>query len=144
VERIFPKLQEVSKRGLVVLACLILVSTSAERYAETVQAEPYYFTLYAVLPSPEYPGYPGDHFSDIVHIMQPEFAKIGIELAVEYFDDYTWWAIVWGEGWNRTGGPTHPPPFGWDLTLVEWWMMPTGLLWMESLLYSWLTPWPPP
>ncbi|UCC34015.1 MAG: ABC transporter substrate-binding protein, partial [Candidatus Bathyarchaeota archaeon] len=37
-----------------------------------------------------------------------------------------------------------PPPLngvqGWDLTLIEWWMMPSGLSQMEPLVYSWLTP----
>jgi len=136
---VFIRLREALGRVVVTLVCLVLVSTSLGRLVGIANAEPYYFTLYAALPSPEYPFYSGDLFSDIIHSMQPEFAKIGIELAIEYYDDPTWWDIVWDEGWNHTGGPP-PPPFGWDLTLVEWWMMPTGLPWMEPLMYSWLTP----
>ncbi|NIS67401.1 MAG: hypothetical protein GTO12_00165 [Proteobacteria bacterium] len=72
-------------------------------------------------------------------MIDDELAKIGIELVVEYYDDYEWWDIVWDVGWNHTGGTPYPPG-GWDLTLTEWWMMPTGLFQVEPLMYSWLTP----
>jgi ABC-type transport system substrate-binding protein len=119
----------------------MLIGMSLGRFTRIGRAEPYYFTLYAVIPWPESWPWPGgsDLFSDILYAMQPELAKIGIELVIDFRDYYECGYIVWDTGWNHTGG-TGPPTYGWDLTLTEWWMMPTGLPWMEPLMYSWMTP----
>ena len=138
---VFIRLREALGRVVRMLACLMLVSTSVGRFIGTAHAEPYYFTLHAVMIYPPYiySIYCPFLFQDIIAVIEVELAKIGIELVIDYYDAYEWWDIVWEEGWNHTGGTPYPPG-GWDLTLTEWWMMPTGLLWMEPLLYSWLTP----
>jgi hypothetical protein len=107
------------------------------------RAESYYFTLRpTVTDNPYYGSFGGYH--DIWAAIGPELAKIGIALTMDYWDDYTWWEIVWDSGWNVSGEELLPPPWGdvpgWDLTLTEWWTMPTGLNSLEPLMYSWLTP----
>jgi len=120
----------------------MLASAFAGSKLITVEAQTYYFTIEATVTTNPYWGDFGG-YHDIWAAIQPELAKIGIELTIEFWDDFTWWEQVWGEGWNHTGN-TPLPPGGWDLTLTECWMMPTGLLGREPLVYSWLTPWPPP
>ncbi|MFX0201201.1 MAG: ABC transporter substrate-binding protein [Candidatus Hodarchaeota archaeon] len=116
----------------------MLVTTSLGSFIRIAQAETYYFTLHAVLIYPP-PFYCLSLFQEIISVIDVELAKIGIELVVEYYDDYEWRDVVWDMGWNHTGG-TPFPPGGWDVTLTEWWMMPTGLFQVEPLMYSWLTP----
>jgi len=101
-----------------------------------------YFTIEATITDDPYWGlYGGYH--DIWDFIQIELAKINITLTIEKnTDPHVWWNKVWGDGWNHTGNT--PTPGGWDLTLTERWMMPTGLIGLEPLVYSWLTPWPPP
>jgi len=103
---------------------------------ETVKASPeYYFTLHAtVTTSPYWGGYGGYH--DVWQAIKSELAKIGINLEIAYYDDFTWWDRVWNSGWNKSWDEG-----GWDLTMSEWRMQPHALEpWFSSMVYSWLTP----
>lgn len=119
------------------LTCLILISSFAASSAVTVQAGPnlpWSITLHATVTTNPYWG-PYGGYHDIWYAIKAEFAKIGINLEINFYDDFTWWDKVWSVGWDKTWEEG-----GWDLTCLEWWMMPTGLIWLEPLVYSWMIP----
>ena len=98
-----------------------------------------YFTLWTVLNRDPYWGlYGGYH--DIWYRLQPEFAKIGINLVIYIQGDmYDNWYLIWEAPLG--GRPPGPPPRGWDLTALEWWLHPQGMLWMDGLILSkYITP----
>jgi len=101
-------------------------------------APEYNFTLHAVVTDDPYWG-PSGGYHAIWPVIQDGLAEIGIDFVIEQYDSYAWWEIVWNDGWNQSGGTPYPPG-GWDLFISEWWMMPTGVIPLESLVYSWKTP----
>jgi len=136
------------KCTLVILACLMLVSATNLTSniltigTEMVQASPeIYFNLHAmVCPDPYYGYYGGYH--DLWAKIEPELEKIGINLEVVVLSDmYDLWYLMWDVSSEDEITPgTNPDgtynPDGWDLTIIEWWLMPTGLLWVESMVYG--------
>ncbi len=131
--------RKVLKCGLVALACLMLASAISgwdavvPTKATTLPWPPIKIWVTKTA-NPYYGCFGGYH--DVWRAMKPMLAEIGIDLDNRYVSDpWTWWGRVWDVGWSKThtGG-------GWDLTMLEWWMMPTGLIPLESLVYSWLTP----
>jgi len=132
---------KVLKCVLVTLICLMLVSSFAGSGLVSVQASggpwgPWdEITLYAVETTNPYWGYYGG-YRDIWQAIRAELAKIGINLEIIKYDDFGWYARCFDpDQWNRSYDEG-----GWDMFIQEWWMMPTGLLWLEPLVYSWMTP----
>jgi ABC-type transport system substrate-binding protein len=84
-----------------------------------------YFTIEATITDDPYWGYYGG-YHDIWLAIQTELAKINITLTIEYNDMYAWWYKVWDTGWNHSGD-TGPPTYGWDVTMLEWWLQPHAI-----------------
>ena len=115
---------------------------------QTVQATPSFpwgtIDLHAVVTSDPFWGYYGG-YHDILKAMKAELANIGINLIIRTYDQYTWWDITWDSGYNIPGGvqvPGMPPGIeGWDMFTSEWWLMPSGMLWLEEIVYNeWTIP----
>jgi len=108
----------------------------------TVQAQEQPIILWAVVTSdPYWGGWGGYH--DILYEIMEEFAKLSprIDLKIDMYDSYTVWDIVWDEKWNVSGDPDgNGIRDGWDLNAGHWWLMPTGYLWLDCLVYSSMTP----
>jgi len=56
------------------------------------------------------------------------------------WDDWDYYDLIWDLGWQSSSQNITPyvlvEPGCWDLTNIEWWLMPTGMLWMDSLILS--------
>jgi len=92
-----------------------------------------YFTLWAVVNEDPYWGmYGGYH--DIWYKLQPEIAKIGINLEIFSGALHDFWWLIWEEPFG--GRPPGKPPYGWDLAALEWRLHPQGMLWMDGLVLS--------
>jgi len=121
----------------VTLAFVILTSALAASYVITpAKAQPH-FTLWAVLNVDPYYGYYGG-YHDIFYKLEIELDKIGIDLEIDILPDlYSLWELMWSpsvpEGGQTAG---HPPQGGWDITAMEWWMHPQGMLWMDAIILS--------
>jgi len=125
---------------IVTLITLILASALLASCLVPLQAVPWSINLEATVTTNPYWGYYGG-YHDIWYTIQPELAKIGINVALDMYDEFTWWDQVWEEGWNHTGDTAYPPG-GWDMTILEWWLQPHALdPWFSSMVYSWM--WPP-
>jgi len=119
--------------------CMVLVSAFAAYGIATVQADPYDFSLWAVVTVDPYWGYYGG-YHDVWYTIQPELVNIGIDFQISMFDQYTWYDIVWDSYWNSSSADA-PPPNGWDMYINEWWLQPDApSLWLEGLAYSWNVP----
>jgi len=127
----------------VTLACLIIVISFLENRLGSVAAstppegQPY-FTLHAVLSPNPFWGYYGGYW-DIWYMLQPELAKIGIDLQLHFEECWSpWlWCYYWGCYYPPEGGwPGGSPPPRWDTTMMEWWLYPQGMLWMDSIILS--------
>jgi len=121
----------------------MLVSSFAASGLVTVQASPDFpweagdgVTLYATETTNPYWGYYGG-YHDIWQAIKTELAKIGINLVISYFDDFSWYDRVATAGhWNYS----HEDG-GWDMYIQEWWLQPHALEpWFSSMVYSWLQP----
>jgi len=124
---------------LVILASLVLVGAIAGSSLVTVQADPSDFSLWAVVTVDPYWGYYGG-YHDVFYMIMPELEKIGIDLSIAMYDQYTWWDITWETYWNSSSADALPP-CGWDIFPAEYWLMPSApSLWLESIIYSWLLP----
>jgi len=124
---------------IVTLITLILASALLASLAVPLQAVPWSINLEATVTTNPFWGYYGG-YHDVWYTIQPELATIGINVALDMFDEYTWWDQVWEEGWNHTGDNPYPPG-GWDMTILEWWLQPHALEpWFSSMVYSWMWP----
>jgi len=102
-------------------------------------ASPPYFTIEACVTVDPYWG-PYGGYHDIWFAIQHELAKINITLTIEYNDMYGWWYKVWDAGWNYSGD-IGPPPYGWDVTMFEWWLQPHAIEpWFASMILNDQTP----
>jgi ABC-type transport system substrate-binding protein len=127
---------------LVTLACLIIAISFLENRSRPVAAstppEEPYFTLHAIL-SP-YPGWwlPRDiEYLDIWIEIQPELAKIGIDLQLHYLSDmYDVWELLWSPHVPEGGQEPGAPMLGWDTAMQEWRLQPQGMLWMDKIILS--------
>jgi len=120
------------------LVCLMLSSLVLLGSRISV-ADTTYFSIEATRTFNEHYGYYGG-YHDVWTVIGPELAKIGIELTTQEFDDYEWWDQVWEEGWNRTGDNPYPLG-GWDVTMLEWWLMPHALEpWFAAMCLNNMTP----
>jgi len=120
------------------MLCLILITAFATGSIAPVEAE-IEFTLHATVTENPYYGYYGG-YHDIWAAIKPELAKIGIQLEINQYDDFTWYERVWDPNWNKTWGEG-----GWDMTMLEWWLQPHAPEpWFTSMVYSWMDPWPLP
>jgi ABC-type transport system substrate-binding protein len=131
--------QKIVKYLLVTLACLIIFISFLENRLGPVAAytppEEPYFTLHAVL-SPYFWGIYGGYW-DIWFALQPEFAKIGIDLQLHFSTDiYLPWELLWSPGVPEGGQPGGSPPKGWDTIMQEWRLQPQGMLWMDKIILS--------
>ena len=124
----------------------MLVSAFAAASIVTVQADPFDWpmqTLDAVVTTDPFWGYYGG-YHDILQAIKTELLNIGIDLTVRTYDQYTWWDITSDSGWNVSSEyqvPGMPAGInGWDMYTSEWWMMPSGMLWLEDIMYNELTP----
>jgi len=120
---------KVLKRGLVTLACLMLVSPLITGSMTQVQANPDpLFTIHLVGSSSiEFLKIEWEFFFDIAYAIKAELAKIGINVEIHFVDPWDPWPWEpWG-GWNLTWDEG-----GWDMGIVEWGWMPTDLLWFEG------------
>jgi ABC-type transport system substrate-binding protein len=66
-------------------------------------------------------------------MLQPELAKIGIDLQLQFESDiYAIWEIMWSP-WMPEGGQ---PGGVWDTVMQEWRLQPQGMLWMDKIILS--------
>jgi hypothetical protein len=138
--------RKIVKCVLVTLACLIIVSSFLENRSGPVAAyttteswpegQPY-FTLHAISP---YPGWwlPRDiEYLDIWIEIQPELAKIGIDLQLNFLtDSYDIWTLLWSPSVLEGGEDPGAPMMGWDTVMQEWRLQPQGMLWMDKIILS--------
>ncbi len=125
--------QNNGKYILVTLISLMLVSSYAASSLVTVKAAPlpWSLTLEATVTTNPYWGYYGG-YHDIWQAIKTELAKIGINLEINYYDDFTWWDRVWDTGWNKTAAEG-----GWDMTTLEWWLQPHAVEpWFSSMVMA--------
>jgi ABC-type transport system substrate-binding protein len=102
-------------------------------------AQTYYFTLEATITDDPGWGYYGGYHA-IWDAIIPELEKINISLYKEQNSMYDWWYKVWQDGWNYPGD-TGPPTYGWDLTMLEWWLQPHAVEpWFCSMILHNQTP----
>ncbi len=81
-------------------------------------------------------GYYGGYW-DIWYTLQPEFAKIGIDLQLHFESDIIIsWEILWSPYVPEGGQPGGSPPEGWDTIMQEWWLQPQGMSWMDKIILS--------
>jgi len=120
------------------LTLIILGSALAAAHIGTTGAVATQFDLWAVLgPDRFYGYYAGYH--DIWYRIQPELAKIGINLNIYIQGDmYDNWYLIWEAPLG--GQPPGKPPGAWDLTSMEWWIHPHGFLWMDGIILSEMIP----
>jgi len=95
---------------------------------------------------PEF-GYYGGYFAMWDRIMPSLASVLGFSSAIggNYYamsDDWSFWDLIWDDpGWQYSTQDTYgTAPGGWDLTAVEWWMMPTGQLWNDAIILSSMQP----
>ncbi len=124
------------------LVCLLLISAllGSSLLNKGAGLPPTYFSIEAtVCPDPHFGYYGGYHA--IWDAIELELEKIGIDLTIEIQDDdLVWWDSVWEMGWNLTGDTTYPPG-GWDVTMLEWWLMPHAVEpWFAAMVLSDQTP----
>lgn len=126
-----------SKYILAILISLMLVSSFAASGLVTVQASPDLpwegepiTTIHATVTNNPYWGYYGG-YHDVWAAIKAELVKIGINLEINYYDDFTWWGRVWADpNWNKTWEDG-----GFDLTMLEWWLQPHAVdPWFSSML----------
>ncbi len=127
------------KNVLTVLVSACLLSTLvATGNIETVKASPelpWSITMHATVTTNPYWGYYGG-YHDVWQAIKTELAKIGINLEINYYDDFTWYDRVWDTGWNKTWAEG-----GWDMTTLEWWLQPHAMEpWFSSMCLSDLQP----
>jgi ABC-type transport system substrate-binding protein len=135
---IFIRLRKVLR--CISLICLMLASAFAGSELITLKAasSPYFSIEACVTDDPYWGPYGGYH--DIWFAIQHELAKINITLTIEYNDMYGWWRKVWEDSWNYSGD-FGPPPYGWDVTLLEWWLQPHAIEpWFASMILNNQTP----
>lgn len=92
-------------------------------------------------------GYYGGYFAMWDRIMPSLSSVLGFSSAIggNYYamsDDWSFWDVIWDEpGWQySTQDVSGTAPGGWDLTAIEWWCMPTGMLWNDAIILSAMTP----
>jgi len=118
----------------IALAFTLLISALAASYVVPARAQP--ITLNAVLSPDPFWGYYGGYW-DMWYSMQPEFAKIGIDLQLHFVGDmYDVWELMWGPGVPEGGQEGGYPPHGWDTIMMEWWIQPQGMLWNDGIILS--------
>jgi len=127
----------------VTLVCLVLVSTLLISGLVTRGAPtPPYFSIEATTcDTNPYFGYYGA-YEDLWLAIDPALSNIGIDLTIEQWPDFDWWDQVWEMGWNYTGDTGYEPGTGgWDLTMLEWWLMPHAIEpWFASMTLNDQTP----
>jgi len=106
------------------LIFMMLTSGIAGTVTKPVQADPWLFTLHAVLNNENpYYGWRAGYW-DVIAALKTELAKIDINLVIDYVDYSTVTDLCW-----YSDPVPGAPPTGWDLTTGECWMFPCGLLW---------------
>jgi ABC-type transport system substrate-binding protein len=128
----------------VTLICVVLVSAllGSSLVIRGAAPTPPYFSIEATTCQLNpYFGYYGA-YQDLWLAIQPELLKIGIDLTIEQLADLDWWDQVWEAGWNHTGDtPYEPGTGGWDVTMLEWWLMPHAIEpWFASMTLNDQTP----
>jgi len=119
----------------VVLAFTMLASALAASYVTPTRAQPN-FTLWATIGPDPYWGYYGGYW-DIWYSLQPEWAKIGVDLQLYFQGDiYSNWELIWSSSVPEGGWPGGKPPHAWDLTMMEWWLQPQGMLWQDGIILA--------
>ena len=117
---------------IITLTCLMMISALATTGLMTVNAgnpNAGSLTMHLVLLSDDFDG---EHA--IAHMLQEEFAKIGITLLLDYRDAERFSSTIGSSGthWDVTWDDA--PDFGWDMQIWEWWGMPTSLLWWPAMM----------
>jgi ABC-type transport system substrate-binding protein len=106
----------------------------ATQVTGAVNPTPPYFELWASLGPDRFWGYYAG-YHDIMYKLQPEWAKLGINLELLIQGDmYDNWYLIWESPLG--GQPPGKPPGHWDLTPFEWWIHPHGFLWMDGIILS--------
>ncbi|UCE15751.1 MAG: hypothetical protein JSV12_07770 [Candidatus Bathyarchaeota archaeon] len=136
------RFEKVLRHSLVMLTCLILISTIARSGVVVMptKADPAFpwepLTLVATKTDNPYWGYYGG-YNDLWEVVKSNLSEIGITLDTSFTTDaYSWWSRVWDIGWNKT----HQNG-GWDVTMLEWRLQPHALVpRLESLFTANMTP----
>ncbi len=119
----------------VTLISLVLGSALVANYVGTVQAQAS-LTFYAKLCPDPYWGYYGG-YHDIWYTMKDELAKIGIDINITILPNkYSLWYLMCDVNSYDWIKPITAGYWGWDLTILEWWLMPTGMLWNDGIVYG--------
>ncbi|RLI42017.1 hypothetical protein DRO69_10905, partial [Candidatus Bathyarchaeota archaeon] len=119
------------------LALIMLGSALAASNVLPAHAQPH-FTLWAVVSPDPSLGYYGGYW-DVWYSIQPEWAKIGVDLQLYFLADYDDVIVpfYWVIGDMPEGGqPGGEPPGAWDLTMMQWWLQPQGMLWQDSIILA--------
>jgi len=126
---------KVPRRVLLALISVMMISALAG-----VEVAAQQIKLYAVVTTDPYFGFSGG-YHDVLYTIRDDFEKtgIGFELVVDNKYDSVW-DICWDDYWNVSTAYGALPPFAWDLTTAEWSLIPTGLLWVDEIVYSFYTP----
>jgi len=122
------------------LCCLMLSSLATGLIVSVKAPVPEPIILWAVITDDPYFGYYGG-YHDIFYAMKDELIKIGIDLRIAMYDDFSMYDTIWDPPCTLRPGDYDGNPEthtygvdGWDFGCGEYWILPTGYLWVNSLV----------